>query len=116
MKTSAGLAIGALIAAIFGLIIGLSVMSYNNVSTETVIVDSKERITTGSGEDTSSKYVVFTDKGTFEITDSLLMFRFNSSDIYGSVKADTCYDLVLRGFRIPFLSIYQNIDTLSPCK
>lgn len=60
-----------------------------------------------SGE--SEKYLIFTDKGTFEVTDNFVHFRFNSSDVYGSIRKDTCYNFVVTGFRSGLLSEYQNI-------
>ena len=86
---------------------------YSTMETVQAVVQDKERITTGSGEDTTSKYLIFTDAETFENTDSWLALKFNSSDVYGSIqKGQTC-DFQVTGFRIPFFSSYRNILSAS---
>lgn len=62
----------------------------------------------------SSKYLVYceTESGqsaVYEISDSLLRFRFNSSDVYASIKPGKTYEFTTRGYRIPALSWYPNI-------
>jgi len=70
-----------------------------------------ERVCSG-GKITNCKYLVFTDKGVFENTDSLLGWKFNSSDIHAFIKDKACYKANVYGWRIPFLSKYPNILTL----
>ena len=65
------------------------------------------------GED-DSKYLIFTDKETFENTDSLLEWKFNSSDVYGKIEKDQTYEFTVYGFRIPVLSIYRNVVDVKP--
>lgn len=55
-------------------------------ATVNVVVTGKERITYKSGDSIRSKYLVFTDRETFENTDTVWAMKFNSSDIYGSLK------------------------------
>lgn len=59
--------------------------------------------------DDTDKYLIYTDIGTFENTDEWLCGKFNSSDIYGRIKIGDTYEFTVIGFRIPFLSKYQNI-------
>lgn len=59
--------------------------------------------------DDTDKYLIYTDIGTFENTDELLCGKFNSSDIYGRIRVGDTYEFTVIGFRIPFLSAYQNI-------
>jgi len=59
----------------------------------------------------NDKYLVFTDKGVFEVTDNLFIGRFDSSDFYGELKIGKTYDFKLRGYRVPILSMYQNIES-----
>lgn len=74
-----------------------------------LVIQDKERITTGSGQTAESKYLIFADGETFENTDSWLALKFNSSDVYGYIqKGQTC-DFQVTGFRIPFFSSYRNI-------
>ena len=75
-----------------------------------VTVTDKERVMT---ED-SSKYLVFTEDSdgntyVFENTDSLLRGKFDSSDVQGQLKVGNTYKITVVGYRIPFLSAYQNI-------
>jgi hypothetical protein len=71
-----------------------------------VTVDSKERVCDGKN---TCKYLVFTDKGTYEVTDSVLRGRWNSSDVYGRLNEGQTYTFKVTGFRMPFFSSYQNI-------
>ena len=87
--------------------------SYYSVKTYTVTVTDKN---VKNSED-SSKYLVFTktDNGTrvFSIEDSVLKWRFNSSDVYAEIEIGKTYDIEVIGWRIPFLSEYENIMKLS---
>lgn len=69
------------------------------------VVTDKERIARGN----SSKYLIFTDRETFENTDSLLAGKFDSSDIYGRIQPGQVCNFRVVGWRIPFLSTYRNI-------
>ena len=70
-----------------------------------VIVTDKERITNKD----ESKYLVFSSNETFENTDSLLAFKFNSSDIQGRIKINSTCEFKVTGLRIPIMSSYRNI-------
>lgn len=72
----------------------------------TVTIEDKERVCDGEN---SCKYLVFTDQGTFENTDSLLTGKFDSSDVYGRLKEGRTYTLKVAGYRQGFLSMYPNI-------
>ena len=77
------------------------------------IVKNTERVVTGNGDSLSSKYLVFTDKETFQNTDTIFYMKFNSSDIYGAIEKESKYESVVYGWRIPFLSMYRNIVSLT---
>jgi len=62
------------------------------------------------------KYLIYTDKGTFEERDSWLNWKFNSSDIYGGIKRDTKYTFHTNGIRVAFLSWYPNITSVQEAK
>jgi len=72
---------------------------------EVVKIEDKERV----NKMDSSYYLIFTDKEVFKNEDSLLFLKFNSSDIYGKLKRGKCYELKVRFWRVPLLSMYQNI-------
>ena len=82
-----------------------SVYQLGTVTTVSAVIEDKERITT---ED-SSKYLVFTDKGVFKNSDALFHGKFSSSDIYGDLQIGESYSIKVYGWRVPFLSMYQNI-------
>lgn len=68
-----------------------------------------ERVTTGSGDSMRSKYLVFTDKGVFENTDTIFYGKWNSSDFYARMNMGDVCNFTVTGWRVPFLSWYQNI-------
>lgn len=71
----------------------------------TFTVAKAERVIYGR----SSKYLIFTKDETFENTDSIAYFKFNSSDLYGQINKGKTYKAKVAGVRIPFLSWYRNI-------
>ena len=102
MKTS--------IIAIFILFfIGVLYTEYISIDEVQIVVTDKERITTGSGENISSKFLVYTDGEVFENTDSILFFKFRSADLQNQLKVDSSYTVKVNGFRIPVISSFRNI-------
>ena len=99
---------------VFILLIGIAYqIECGNERFVTARVFKTERITDfrGSNENRHSEsyYLIFTDKGTFRVQDQLLFGKFNSSDIYGSIKEGETYIFNLTGYRLPYLSMYPNI-------
>lgn len=103
---------GALIAV---LLIGGVMMAVTGHTRREVVettVNDKERVCESSTDGSREcYYLVFTDAGTYRVTDDLLLGRFNSSDLYGRIKRGKRYRIELKGYRIPILSEYQNIVT-----
>lgn len=100
------------IAIVIGLVVGIA-GSFND-HTYIITVTDKERITEQNGDDIDSKYLIYgTDKKgqdyVFENTDSLFRGKFNSSDVYGSIEKDKTYEVTVVGYRVQFLSWYENI-------
>lgn len=62
------------------------------------------------GKDKDNKVIVF------EITDSLLLTRFNSSDVYASIDVGKTYTFKTSGYREPILSLYPNIYKFAEVK
>lgn len=65
-------------------------------------------------QDEQSKYLVFTEGENgkievFENTDTVLYFKFNSSDIQARLRPGKKIEAKVNGLRIPFLSMYRNI-------
>ncbi len=82
-----------------------------------VTVTDKER----AANSESSKYLIFAedeqgDTVVFENTDNLLRFKFDSSNIYGKLKIGYTYKITVVGFRVPILSMYQNIIDIEEIK
>jgi hypothetical protein len=83
---------------------------YSNKETITAKVIDKERITTSDSEGrVDSYYLIFTDKGSFKLEDELFYGNFRSSDWYGQLRKDSTYTFDVIGYRIGYLSEYQNI-------
>lgn len=83
---------------------------------ETVTVRHKERVVQSSGDTTSSRYVVFTDRGEFEVVDSWLYFDFRSSTRYGIMAVGATCRVTVVGWRAGFLSWYPNVVEVHDCE
>lgn len=111
LKLVAGILAVVVLIAVMPLQIWLHFYTMETISG--LQVSDKERVTTGTGADTKSEYLIFTQQETFKNTDSWLALKFSSSDVYGSIqKGQTC-DFKVTGLRIPFFSSYRNILTAS---
>ena len=86
---------------------------FNKVSDmRDVTVTVTDKTVKNDGDD--GKYLIFTEDkdgniATFEITDSLIGGRFNSSDVYAAIKVDNTYTFTVGGSRNEFMSWYPNI-------
>jgi hypothetical protein len=89
-------------------LITLNIIVNTRVSYEKFTVTGKERVTSGE----SSKYLVYTNTTTFEVVDTWIHWRFDSSDFYGKIVVGKTYQAKVQGWRVPFFSMYQNIITL----
>lgn len=104
----------AIILVIIAVIV-VPVINFSNDHKYTVTITDKERVTTQSDKDNiSSKYLIYgEDKNgktyVFEDTDTLFRWKFNSSDVYGTLKEGKTYELTVIGFRIHILNWYENI-------
>ena len=97
------------VVAISLLIIGMIGFPYWTADTVTFTVSEKERIMSRN----SSKYLVFTESEVFENSDSLMRWKWGSSDLYGELKEGATYKADVYGWRIPFLSMYRNIVSVT---
>ncbi len=104
--------------AIFGLFAGAALLaalvvypvSYRgSTKAVTFTVSEKERVVQSNGDSVSSRYLVYTNTGVYENTDSFLFGKFNSSDVHGQLKVGKRYKCTVAGWRIPFFSCYPNI-------
>ncbi len=103
---------------IFVLLVVLSVLftlpfTFNDKE-YTITITDKERIVEADGESVYSKYLVFgvDENGNvlvFQNADEWIRGKWNSSTIQGSLEVGKTYAVVVVGYRIPFLSCYENI-------
>ena len=86
---------------------------FNKVSDmRDVTVTVTDKTVKNDGDD--GKYLIFTEDkdgniATFEITDSWIAGRFNSSDVYAAIKVGNTYTFTVGGSRNEFMSWYPNI-------
>lgn len=95
-------------------VLGTSIYrSFNKVSDmRDITVTVTDKAVKNDGD--SGKYLVFTEDAngeiyTFEITDSFLGGRFDSSDVYAAIKVGNTYTFTVGGSRNEFMSWYPNI-------
>ena len=106
--------VAIMIAVILVLSIGYEAIFSFNDTEYTITVTDKERIYEGSGDTSSSKYLVFGDDDNgnslvFENTDCFIRGKWNSSNIQGQLKEGNTYKVTVVGYRVSFFSMYQNI-------
>ena len=113
--------VAIMIAAILVLSIGYeAIFSFNDTEYKITVTD-KERIYEGSGDTSSSKYLVFGDDDNgnslvFENTDCFIRGKWNSSNIQGQLKEGNTYKVTVVGYRVSFFSMYQNIIKIEEIK
>lgn len=77
-----------------------------NNRTERACVTEKGPVVTETG----NEYRVYTDQGTYKVTDILVgPTRFNSADVYAGLQPGACYDFELVGIRAGIVSQFPNI-------
>ena len=113
--------VAIMIAVILVLSIGYEAIFSFNDTEYTITVTDKERIYKGSGDTSSSKYLVFGDDDNgnslvFENTDCFIRGKWNSSNIQGQLKEGNTYKVTVVGYRVSFFSMYQNIIKIEEVK
>ena len=100
----------AIIAGAFLLCLLVPSGFYNlmTVDTATATVTSKERVCDG-GKEGDCRWMILTDQISLKNTDTLWHFKFNSTDIQGSVVVGKEYTFTYYGWRLPLLRVYPNI-------
>ena len=100
--------VGVCVLFVFGSIIATPFI--DRATEDTVIITVTDKTVKRHG-DSDDKYLIYTNDTTYEITDSLAYFRFDSSDLYGKIEVGKTYECKVCGWRIPLLSSYKNIIT-----
>ena len=105
---------GNVVFALFGvlalavaLILG-GVKLAGRFSTETVVATVNEKGERCASRD-SCKYMIYTDKGVYQNTDSLLYWKWDSAEVYNDLKVGKTYNLTVAGWRVAFLSWFPNV-------
>lgn len=87
--------------------------SYFEREAVTTKVFSKENVCDSTGDGITCTYLIFTDAGTFQISDAVFgTVRFDSSDVYGRIEEGHTYMITSYGWRLPFFSTYPNIEKI----
>ena len=88
--------------------LGNASLSFND-HTYIITVTDKERVNYNDG----GKYLIYGHANgstiVLENTDELLRGKINSSDIYAEIEVGKKYEVTVVGWRIPLLSMYENI-------
>lgn len=87
-----------------------------NTHTEIATVCSKESVQTGSGDNRSHEYRVYTSGSTYIVEDYYGFggIRLNSADVYGRIETGRTYTIKSYGYRIPLISAFWNIESVTP--
>lgn len=112
-RRNSGLGLKVLIGIGIALVILIAIpccKSYYSEKTYTATVTDKDI----KNYDSSSKFLVFTkteDGKTkvFSMEDTLIKGRWNTADDYAEIEIGETYTFTVIGWRIPFMSEYENI-------
>lgn len=100
-----GFALGLIL--IVGVIIILGIIIYLN-SQQVNTITIKEKWV--KYHNTDAKYLVSsTNNDVYEITDSIIMWRWDSSNLYSYIENGKTCQIKTIGWRFPFFSWYKNI-------
>ena len=97
-----------IVLVLAAVVFGYPIAKWTSTDTINIKVEKTERINDGE----SSRYLVYTDDETFENTDSILFFKFDSSDVYGHLKEGQTYTVKVAGWRWKLTSSYRNIISI----
>lgn len=104
-----------LVVVIVFIITSAAYQSYTENETVVTRVTDKENVCETTENGSSCQYLIFTEAGTFKLTDQLFLgfTRFDSSDVYGRIEPGETYEIVSVGWRVPVLSWYPNIKEIT---
>jgi len=109
-----GVIIGLCIVA---LVVSFSIFSYYHVTTVEGTITDKYNKRDGKKD---KFYLVIKDEDNneqvLENTDSTLMLKWDSADIQATTKVGKKYKVELRGWRVPILSMFPNVDNIKEIK
>lgn len=100
------IAVTGIVLILIGIVIAYPMMYAFTTGEETITI--KDKWVKYQGD--SAKYLVSSEDGqVFQITDSIVNIRFDSSNLYAQLdKGDVCL-IKTQGWRFPLFSDYKNI-------
>lgn len=102
-----------ILAIIIGLpIAGYRQAKYNSIRPVTITITSlpdRSVQYNANGDKNTYANLVYTDKGTFQNTDSWFPYKKDSSDLYGRLHQGGTYTCDVAGWRWPIVSKYPDL-------
>jgi hypothetical protein len=109
---TAKLAAAVFVAGFLAAIVAVSVSSALHVIEGRIFIVSKERLlrveTTDGRTSSTQEYWVTGRDDLYRVEDSLLHWHFYSGQVYASLAEGRECDVTLQGYRVGFLSMFQN--------
>jgi hypothetical protein len=99
--------VAVVVVAVLGMIVGGWYAIVNSTKRDVTFRVTDKTVKFDSSH--NSQYLIFTNHGVFKDTDSLLYFKFRSSDLYGSLERGHRYTCKVVGWRIGLFSEYPNL-------
>jgi|SRR5690625_2510958 len=82
-------------------------LQWATLQTISLTVHHKERVYYRNKK--KSFYIIFTDKGSFKVVDTIAFLKFDASDRYARLHEDKTYTVTTTGYRSTLWSEYPNI-------
>jgi hypothetical protein len=83
-----------------------------NQHEQTCTVTGKESVRSGKG----NQYRVYTSCGTLKVSDAVVIWRFDSADVYGAIQPGKTYRFKTGGYRVGFFSMFPNVIEVKQVK
>lgn len=99
--------VGALAIGFLITMATVSVVAAHTHKRVTFTVSKSEAVVNSSGK--GARYLVYTNKGVYENTDSFWNGKWNSSDLYNQIQVGKKYSCDTTGWRNGFFSWYPNL-------
>lgn len=114
IETVGAVFIGLFVLVAFGGAIAFGIVKNTNHHPVTFTVNKTERIVDRGGKD--AKYMIYTDKGVYQNTDSVLNGKFNSADLYNQIQVGKTYNCDVVGYRNGVMSMFENVTRCEEVK
>lgn len=100
----------------------MGIYPFGPIETKTMTVTRLYIDVSGSDKSTSSHYMVGTDKGVYEVDNSLWLWLWNADEIYAKLKQGETYKVTIKGNKMvnmifqdyPGIISVQSVDTNPP--